>query len=137
MMKPKPKHACSCRAGVELANGYLSSVEARPTCRLPPHMFPNLQMCHLDCREASDLNDTQRGWVHPPYDVSSSLSRLSLGFKVRRGGALGSAGWSRVTFCSGLWPAMPMPCCHACSMQTLSMLATHYDGSVQYNTHQL
>lgn len=41
------------------------------------------QVCHLDCWEASDINDMQRRWLHPPYDVSNSLSRLPLGFKVR------------------------------------------------------
>ena len=41
-------------------------------------------MCHLDCWEASEINDTQRGWLKPPYDVSNSLSRLPLGFKVGR-----------------------------------------------------
>jgi hypothetical protein len=40
-------------------------------------------VCQLDCREATDLNVTQAGWINPPYAVSSSLSRQPLGYKVR------------------------------------------------------
>jgi alpha-glucosidase (family GH31 glycosyl hydrolase) len=58
-------------------------------------------VCHLDCWEASDINDTQRAWLNPPYAISNSLSRLPLGFK------------------------------------SMSVLATHHDGSVEYNTHNL
>lgn len=58
-------------------------------------------VCHLDCVEAPDLNDTQRAWLNPPYAISNSLQRLPLGTKG------------------------------------MSVLATHHDGSVEYNTHQL
>ena len=63
----------------------------RPLCLLPtplcsPALCPlplRAQVCQLDCREATDLNVTQAGWINPPYAVSSSLSRQPLGYKVR------------------------------------------------------
>ncbi|KAL4448263.1 hypothetical protein ABPG75_005482 [Micractinium tetrahymenae] len=58
-------------------------------------------VCHLDCREATGLNATQRDWLSPPYAISNGLQRLPLGTK------------------------------------SMSVLASHHDGSVEYNTHQL
>lgn len=56
----------------------IPSPTVAPLAALPPAP----QVCHLDCWEASGINDTQRGWLNPPYDISNSLSRLPLGFKV-------------------------------------------------------
>ena len=50
------------------------------------------QVCPLDCREATGLNATQRGWLQPPYAISNSLQRLGLGVKVIAGLPVGRAG---------------------------------------------
>lgn len=110
---------------------------------------PCWQVCHLDCWEASDINDTQRRWLHPPYDVSNSLSRLPLGYKVR---------WRLLRLCLAVNIAcsarrvahslalvsVPMHMTVATPMhptltrpQAMSVLATHHDGSVEYDTHNL
>lgn len=73
--RPLPSHLAKC---------YLSHANA-----LLHAAWPHPQVCHLDCWEASDINDTQRAWLNPPYDVSNSLSRLPLGYKVR----WGASGW--------------------------------------------
>ena len=39
-------------------------------------------VCHLECWDAQGLNDTQRAWQQPPYQVANSLARLPLGFRV-------------------------------------------------------
>ena len=74
---PVHVHAGACRAAHARRNN--------PSCR--PALCPRplrAQVCQLDCREATDLNATQAGWVSPPYAVSSSLSRQPLGYKVGR-----------------------------------------------------
>lgn len=109
-----------------------------------------LQVCHLDCQEPQGLNATQLRWLHPPYDVSSSLQRLPLGTKVGASPAAGlrqQAGRGRPWLGHGHGPASHHLACTApqapavgptcpCA-QAMSVLASHHDGSVQYNTHQL
>jgi hypothetical protein len=61
---------------------HVHSPHAGPCRPLPPLTASLPQVCQLDCQEAQGLNDTQRSWLHPPYDVSSDLKRLPLGTKV-------------------------------------------------------
>lgn len=92
-------------------------------------------MCHLDCREATSLNATQRSWLHPPYDISNSLSRLPLGFKARRawksvcGGGVGGWGGAGTGWLGVLTHLPDGAIFFPCPLQGMSVLATHYDGS--------